>query len=310
MNKKIVIVSLRLPDGGCVVLHALYKYLKECGENVKMLYMSDFNYKSGRKFKFWLKNTCTFIKTGIKRIMKVKIPCDNYPIVDYKYKYTPFVGKNTIVIYPEIMFANPLHAKKVVRWLLFHNKQYKNESGKTIGYDKNDLFFTYRDVFNDPVLNPLCRTLYVTYFNLDLYKRKNYGKRNGNCYIVRKGCGRIDLPREFDGPVIDDMSEENKVRTFNECKYCISYDTQTTYSSIAAMCGCISIVIPEPGKSREDYRTEYDKEYGVSFGFDESSIAEAIKTAPKIFYQYNDYNKSSLKYVEDFLSVCDAYFNT
>lgn len=61
--------------------------------------------------------------------------------------------------------------QKSCEMTFLHNKQYKNESGKTIGYDKNDLFFTYRDVFNDHMLNPLCRTLYVTYFNLDLYKQ-------------------------------------------------------------------------------------------------------------------------------------------
>lgn len=67
------------------------------------------------------------------------------------------------------------------------------------------------------MLNPLCRTLYVTYFNLDLYKRKNYGKRNGNCYIVRKGHGRVNLSKEFDGSIIDDMSEEDKEKIF----YCV-----------------------------------------------------------------------------------------
>lgn len=309
MSSKFVIVSLRLPDGGCVVLHTLYKYLKECGKDVKILYMSDFNYKPGRKFKFWSKNIVTSIKMLIKRIMKIKIPCENYPIADYKYKYTPFLRKDTIVIYPEIMFGNPLHADNVVRWLLFHNKLYSNKDGEFIGYEKNDLFFAYRKAFNDPTLNPKCRILNVQYFNLELYKRINFNPRSGKCYIVRKGINRTDLPEKFDGPVIDDMSEEEKVKIFNECEYCISYDTQTAYSSIAAMCGCISIVVPELGKSRFDYLTSDEKKYGVSFGFEKTDINESIETAPLVWDNYVKGNQRSLNNVKEFINICERYFS-
>ena len=145
--------------------------------------------------------------------------------------------------------------------------------------------------------------------SLDLYKRTNYGPRKGKCYIVRKGASRPDLPKKFDGVVIDYLPEKEKVEVFNKCEYCISYDTQTSYSKIAAICGCISIVVPEEGKSRRDYISTNEKCYGVAYGYSKEEINFSLETQEKALQFYKDLNEKSMNQIKSFVKKCEEYFN-
>lgn len=307
---KFVIVSPRNNSGGAIVLHALCKYLNDLGYESQMFY-SGYLKKMGSLF-FWYK----WIMFTIKDLWKlVSAPLlakifkryyFNYidvPIKDLPRKYLPWVDDNTIVVYPEIAKGNFLKAKNVVRWLLYHHTYTDGE------YDKEkDLFVCFRHVFNDYKLNPKKITLYCPYFNLDLYKRTNFGERSATCYIVRKGRNRSDLPDQVDGIIIDDLLEKEKVEVLNKCKYCISYDTQTAYSRIAALCGCISIIIPEPGKSVSYYRNEYDKRYGIAIGFDDKEIDYAKSTIGLLHKELEELNAISQNSVKDFAMYCNEYF--
>jgi hypothetical protein len=302
---KYIIVSPKSQTGGTTVLHALCQYLSELGINAKI---SDVN-----KVYYWLSWMFFSLKASVKSLLLKIVGEKHFAIsIDMKMKckrkYFPFLGKNTIVVYPEIIFGNPLRAKNVVRWLLFYNKIYKEEDGKTLGYDKDDVFFCYRKVFNDERLNPYERKLHIEYYDLDLYKRTNYGDRKGNCYIVRKGAGRSDIPKNFDGPVIDNLTEAEKVEVFNRCEYCISYDTQTAYSQIAAMCGCISVIVPEEGKNKYDYLKSDDTGFGVAFGFSKEEISYAIDTRDKVIDLYKRVNNSAMNSVEGFIEECTNCF--
>ena len=313
---KYVVVTPRIPTGGCIVIHALYKYLDDLGENVKLFYYENINDKKQNKIDFYYNVLLYQIKCSVKNIIvkifgeRAKRFSINIPQIKYKRKILPKFDSNTVVIYPEIVFGNPLKAKKVARWLLFHNKLYKQVDGKTIGYDKNDLFFCYRKVFNDEKLNSENRELNLSYFDLDLYKRINYGERSGNCYILRKGAWRTDLPTQFDGPIIDNLSEDKKVETFNKCKYCISYDTQTSYSMIAALCGCISIVVPEEGKTWRDYRSEEEHNSCncIAYGFDEEEIHRAVAAMDEVTEYFVKKNQVGLENVKKFIEECETYF--
>lgn len=300
--------------GGSIVLHSLCQYLCELGYDARIFYINKFEYMLNNRFKYWFSWFAFSLKGMIKKLL-ISIFGDSYfdvsidMVFKCKTKKLPFVNNDTIVIYPETVFGNPLHAKKVVRWLLYYNKIYRRNGENTIGYDKNDLFFAYRDIFNDSHLNPEKRLLHVCFFDLDLYKRTNYGERSGKCYILRKGAGRPDIPKNFDGIVIDDLSEKEKVEVFNKCEYCISYDTQTSYSQIAAMCGCVSIVVPEEGKSREDYRSNGDNDYGEAFGFSKEEISYAQKTAPYIIERYKSIIEKSRKNALNFINDVNKYFH-
>lgn len=315
-NKKIVIVNSLSNFGGPIVLSELCRNLRKLGCDARLILVPAFPIKklnnAGYK-RFIVKyqfiafyNYILYKITGKERISFEHVPYFFTHIKGCKLQLHPYFNKKkSIVIYPEVVFGNPLDAKNVVRWLLYKTK-YKNLPG---AYSKNDLFVAYRDVFNDTDLNPNNYVINQPYFNLNLYKRYNYGERKGKCYIIRKGAKRTDLPSSFDGPVIDKLPEKEKVKLFNECKYCYSYDTQTAYSSIAALCGCISIIIPEPGKSRKDYRGNDDKPgYGIAYGDSKQEIEWALSTIDKLA-EFFDYTESNIKNAVHFIEILKKHFN-
>lgn len=311
---KFVIVSPRQESGGAIALHRLCECLNELGYDAKILYSKEPHYEGQKRWKFWLKwFYFSLIDTILKalygilkgtRLVKCKaFKAYSYePITSCHRKILPIIEKDTILVYPDIYYGNIFGAKNVVRWLLYYNR-FSRES-----YGKRDLFFAYREIFNDEILNPEKQILKVAYFDLNLYKRTNYGERTGKCYVIRKGASRPDVPKKFDGPVIDDIPEKEKVRIFNQCKYCISYDMQTAYASIAALCGCISVMIPEEGKTWIDYREPGEKHNGIALGFSEAEIQHAQKTSGEILRYYKNLNAEGKNETKKFAEKCITYF--
>ena len=302
--KKIVIISPRQKYGGAIVLHALNECLNNLGYDSKIFYTDI--YDIGNKgiiseLKFLLR----YMKYCVKDFFVERKKKYYKPFHKINRKYFPFVGKNTLVVYPEKVYGNPLHAKNIVRWFLYYYKYSEDKNA----YGKNDLFICYREQFNDWKLNPNGYKLQTSYFDLNLYRRTNYGNREGKCYIIRKGKNRKDLPQKFDGIVIDNLSEQMKVEIFNKCEICISYDTQTAYSAIAALCGCLSVVMPENGKSRKDYLSNGEKEYGVAYGFSDEEIKYAKRTACLIQKSYENRNSTCRKQTELFVDLCKQKFD-
>ena len=319
MKYKFVIVSMRQNCGGPIALHALCKYLSDLGYDSKIFYTGNFVYKKENKCRFWLSwlkyTIIDFIKIIIVKLNKGAIKKKPLRYAGYGYKpvngckrkFTPFVDKNTIVVYPEITYGNFLKAKNVVRWLLYYNKLYNEDNPDS--YDKGDLFFCYREVFNDAILNPDLNKLQTPFYNLNLYKQTNFGKREGKCYIIRKGKNRSDLPKHFDGIVIDNLSEYEIVDVFNKCEICVSYDTQTAYSKIASICGCLSIVIPEPDKTKEDYLAADDFSYGVAWGWSKEEIEYAQNTKSELVDMYKQLNSDGVEMTKKFIEKSIGYFD-
>ncbi len=313
---KFVIVSPRQKWGGAIALHCLCKYLLEEGYDARIFYADHIYYKKGHRLKSWIKWLIYIVKDTRELLLATMIGekrIDRFPrlngyidvpIKGCKRKYLPHADKNTVVVYPDVIYGNFLRAEKVVRWFLYYNR-FPDDAA---AYGKNDLFICYKQIFNDKKLNPEGRQMTIAYFDLELYRLTNYGKRKGNCYIVRKGKNRNDLPAKFDGIIIDDLSEKDKVRAFNECEYCISYDIQTAYSSIAALCGCISVIIPESGKNRSDYRTGEDSGFGVAFGFDKKELEYASATQSLLKERYLCMNREGREAARQFAELCADYF--
>ena len=297
---KFVIVSPPQGFGGPIALHALCKYLCELGHDARILYIGPPGCGNKR-----IISRVNYLIKWARFLLTMKPPAYE-PVKGCKATWIPFIKKDTIAVYPEIITGNPFGAKKVVRWLLYHHKYPQDVRGT---YSENDLFIAYREVFNDKKLNPDGHIIQTVYFDLDTYQRYNFGERKGTCYIIRKGSTRSDLPDSFDGIVIDELSEQDIVRVFNECKYCISYDTQTAYSSIAALCGCVSIVVPETGKEKRDYITNDEGDYGVAWGFSEKEIQRAIQTQHKVREYFEENNNNSRDAAKKFVEICENYFN-
>lgn len=226
------------------------------------------------------------------------------PVKGCKRKYLPWVDADTIVIYTDVVKGNPLHANHVVRWMLYYNRFPNDDTW----YTPRDIFFSYREQFNDLRLNPSGRFLKIFHFDKELYKRTNYGERRGVCYFIRKGIARPDLPTHFDGPVLDHLKETEKVHILNQCERCYIYDTQTFYATIAALCGCLSIVVTEPGKSRKDYIKHDDYVPGVAYGEIEEEIRFAVLTQGEVEVEIQKMLNENEKNVQEFIATCKAIF--
>ena len=310
---KFLINTTRTSSGGNVVLRVLGNELKKRGHDVRIVdYFGydDLHVKHSlpyllvaelyHAFRDWVKQILCLLK--IERFRNEKKTL--FKNLKLKRKYFPYVSDDTIVVYSEGVYRNPFHAKNVVRWFLFHNRFPNNPEA----YGKDDLVFSFREHFNDYNFNPTCRLLTLNYFNKALYRQYNFGERKGNCYIIRKGKNRADLPKSFDGPIIDDLPEKEKVEVFNRCKYCYDYDTQTFYSTIACVCGCIPIVVMEPGKTKSDYLGEGDLDYGRAYGDTPEQIEYAVRTRQDKIKTL-DFTEQNEKAVDFFLLEIDKYFN-
>lgn len=316
--KKIIIVNGYNYCGGQVVLSELCRCLNKIGFDARIFLLHSFPTTEKdllifSKREHFIVNIKLALAIFLNRL---------FPTLGFNKKFFPeyfraphlkgcklqispfFSNKKTIVLYPEIVYGNPLKAKNVVRWLLYFNR-YPNEKH---AYNEKDLFISYREIFNDCTLNPTQRMVKINYFDKNLYKQTNFSKRIGNCYFIRKGRNRKDLPLNFDGPILDDLPEKEKIKILNECEFCFSYDTQTFYSSIASICGCKSIIVPEPGKNKEDYRGSDDMPpYGVAYGTNKEELDWATKTRGQLINRL-DYEKSNMKNAQLFIDYVTDYF--
>jgi len=308
---KFVIFSPYQTGGGPIVLHNLCKNLTGLGYDAKIFNCDTIWWNDRKSLKFWikwfifvLKDSAQFVLSKVFHSKKLSPGYVDVPVRGCKRKILPFVDDQTIVVYPELICGNFLNAKHVVRWFLYHNRYKDNPDA----YGKDDLFICYREIFNDNELNPQKLRVATPYFDLDTYKQTNFGERKGTCYIVRKGANRPDLPKTFDGIVVDYLSEKEKVKVFNQCEYCVSYDTQTAYSKIAALCGCISVIVPEEGKAKTDYRGAGDSIIGRAWGFSTDEIEYAKKTRHLIREQYHATNARSMEETKEFVRICEDCF--
>lgn len=288
--KKIIIFNRFKYFGGTLVLSCLCKTLRELGYDAKLYMCTDIPFSEADVQSFKRQNFKRVIKYKIKHVLnkyfsfipyikKLQNSIDDVSSVDMdglSFHKNPSIDiNNSIVIYPEVTYGNPLNAKFVVRWLMYFYPYSKSSDA----YSTNDLFIAFREYFNDIDLNPNKLIITLNYFDSKLYRQYNFGQRKDKCYILRKGRKRKDLPKHFDGPVFDDnMSQHELVKMFNEYRYCYSYDTQTFYTAIAAVCGCIPIVVMEPGKCESDYLGPGEKHLGRAYGDSVEQIEYAKKT--------------------------------
>jgi hypothetical protein len=209
-----------------------------------------------------------------------------------------------IVVYPEIVRGNPLRAERVVRWLLhkpgFHNGE--------IDFGPGDRYFFYQKAFDDPTLNPdgggnLLKTVWV---RDDVYRQTNFGPRRGTCYILRKGAGRPMVHDMHGSILVDKMSHDQMAKVFNRVQTCISYDPYTMYSMFAALCGCDSVVVPEPGVTREAWYPDPRDRYGLAYGFDD--VDEARRTRPLLLPHLKQLESDANDSVREFVAKCAGYF--
>ena len=298
-NKYIIYTSsFDEKSGGVIALHLLCHLLNEKGEDAYVWPME------------WVapgKNILRNIKAFLLSFMKFLPKKHGYFAVHSGFntpiaKYADF--KKAIAVYPEVVSGNPLGSESVVRWFL-------NKPGfltSEVTYGNRELYFFYNIQFNDKTFNVdenrLLKTIYVMN---DVYKRSNFESREGTCYILRKGMNRHLVHDVESSILIDGLSHQDTADIFNKVKYCISYDTQTMLSKYAAMCGCISIVIPEEGVTMEQWRPKVRDRYGVAYGFDD--LEWALSTMDNVLIDFNEQIDMTNDQVNRFIQKCEEFFS-
>ena len=282
-------------SGGSIALHQLCHLLNQHGE--KAYIWPVIRYKPKR----WTSRLRIFLRYKLRNLVEIRFKTN-------QEFTTPLATKkelvNGIVIYPEVVNGNPLGAVRVVRWFL-------NKPGLITGtteYGENELYFYYAKQFNDKSINKDDQNYLKTLYVLDsIYHKRNHGSREGSCYILRKGRNRTLVHNTTNSILIDNLSHEQAADVFNHAKYCISYDTQTALSKYAALCGCISIVVPEHDVSKEKWKPNIEDRYGVAYGFDDTQWAE--DSADKILENFQSQKVRTLKQLDHFIEKTQSTYS-
>jgi hypothetical protein len=244
-----------------------------------------------------------------------------------KYYNNEFaIDDNCIVIYCEGIKGNPLNAKYIVRWLL-------SEVGQNVPkfyihtWGENELIYHFnRELkfkkYPDKVDN-IFKTLSIIYLNPDV-KNNFQPNRAGWCYTIRK-ANHMYKNIQFIHPndsyeIARHASNDIIINLFNKYQYFVSYDPITFLSVMAALCGCISIIYPIEGISKQDWfnKTGYseyleykqiDNAYGIAYGLEDIEWAKNTihlakdQTNDMITYYKEKHIQRLLKDIENYHNV-------
>ena len=266
--------------------------------NILVYTVSSFNFKCGGlvvQYEF-----CRVLeKLGIN--VKISAPEKIQNSIFCKYYNNDFDLNNTVVIYGETIEGNPLKAPYVVRWILAPLGIICNPNNKTWGSNDLVYYFNSDNKFynNDTLFGTVYKSLTTIYIN-PLINNCNDPLRKGYCHTFRKTQFHKKL-KYAHHPNSQEVKREHKViqciNIFNKRKFFISYDPLTFLNIIAAMCGCISVVIKIDGLTEIEWlktTTAYpylkannlNKIYGIAYGL--SEVEWAKNTLPLVKQQWID----------------------
>jgi len=305
MKKKILIISPRYQEnsGGVVVLHKLCSILNQLGyESFLHPYFQSYHLHKGN-----FKNSMiSFLDR------RIKYPLKGYktnPIFETPVIYTTegIDWDDWVIVYPEIVMGNPLGAKNIVRWLL-HNPGYHH--GKVL-YGQKELYFKFSSGITDfyyPGSLTSDTNLKVIHYPLEFYNTQEVSsQRSGTAYCIRKGKGKAIQHNLQNSILIDEKSHKEVSEIFKKVKTFISYDTLSAYSVFAVLCGCESIVVPDPGVSMEEWYPDPQDRYGISYGF--SNLEEAAATKHLVEPRVIKEHEKSIEIVSKAFKKVDSYFS-
>jgi hypothetical protein len=262
LNYVVYTPSFNPNNGGTIFLHKLVHALNARGERAWLWPMPRL-YSRGKRSQ--IKEL--FRKPPFKTSAELNTP------VATKAQLTP----NTVVVYPELVLGNPLKARHVARWLLY-------TPGKRHPYSFGDdeMFFRVDEFADLPEVTGGATDLFLWAVNRT-YRNEQRPGRKGACFIVRKGDKLPRHPLTSDAIQIDGMSHAEINDVFNNCEVFYSYDDATMYTQYAAVCGCLSVVLPSGDTSRDGMLANHMLgRYGIAYGLDEASIAHARATQHKV----------------------------
>lgn len=292
-------------SGGAIVIHRLCHLLNEAGREAYLVPMFHGHEVSILN----LAQVAAQVQAEMQNLLNSSFPL--HPHFNTR-KYDGNLNAirdndDYIVIYPEIISGNPMGAKHVVRWFL-HNPGY--HTGQ-VAYAPGELYFRFSDATKEFQLTGSHMSqhlLHLGYFPFDLYNQQGAAvERSGSAYMFREGFER-PLAHNLENSlrISSSYSHAQIADVFKRVKTFISYDTRTAYSELAVLCGCESVVMPEPGISEEQWRPEVEARSGIAYGFE--NLEKARATAHLMYDFLQRKQAESALSVAGMLAETDAFF--
>lgn len=212
---------------------------------------------------------------------------------------------NGIAIYPEIAIGNPYNMKTVVRFIL-------NTPGVMGGdgiYESTDLVYKYANYFKAPDESKVKGELRALDLKLDKFIDKKAHTQEV-CYMVRKGAQKPRNQHPTNAICIDDYGSKGGdgylVEIFNRCSTFISYDHANFCSSLAALCGCDSIVIPDGQMSGQEWKDKFPYfSYGVAYGHEDIEWTKSTKD--KLRERLVQLEQETMEQTRKLIQDCNGY---
>ncbi len=190
--------------------------------------------------------------------------------------------RDGIVIYPEIEKANPLKARRVVRWLL-------NRPGYIMGNKiksgLDDYFVAFSAMMDDtkPTLN-------LQMPNEGLFHPRDLPTKSGELFYVGKGSERARIPSIEAGRTevtrTWPSTHPEYAALLRRSEVIYSYDTLSGVNYEATLCGTLCIIIPNGPYTRADIAKGELGLNGIAWGTSEEEIARAKATLPDAYPHY------------------------
>lgn len=304
--KKFLIVAMPYNEdcGGDIVLHKLCDQINRLDREA---YVTPYvnNYEIG--YNNILKPIEKFAKESLRNFFYYKTnPSLKTPLLSFK-SFQKEDPNEWIVVYPEIIFGNPLSSKNTVRWFLHHPGYH---SGK-IFFGQDELYFRYHSgikPYSSPSSTLSELILNVIHYPLEFYNDSGASpNRYGTAYCLRKGRGKVIEHDLSDSILIDGKSHREVSAIFKRVKQFISYDTYTAYSHFAVLSGCESIVIPDKGISEDEWMPNLINRQGLAYGFE--NLEKAKLTKHLLTDRIKRDQEKNLTTVAAFISESEKYFS-
>jgi hypothetical protein len=224
------------------------------------------------------------------------------------------IQDDVITIYPEVISGNPFNAKNVVRYVLYYPGWHAGDNE----YSDDELIITYN---NEYVKDTKYDNAFVlTVLNPKLNMMKNNDKKRNKIGLLVRKCKdfeyKMNLLNEYKHllklPVISIDDEINKCsdlrdlsKIYNTITLFISFDPHTYHSTMAALCGCTSIVIPSKEISNEEFYNV--QKYGVAYGFENIDFAKL--THSKMINDLKTKQQNTFTQCAKFIILVKNHFN-
>lgn len=233
------------------------------------------------------------------------VTCDHtHPKLNAPRLDKPVPIDELVVIYPEIVHGNPLGAKHVVRWLLnTPGKCGGVGSGFYQGKANSDLIYKYSPFFDyRGIPDGLLRSTFIDY---DCFNNRQMTRDIGSCFLIKKG-GVSEIIHPNDAMDFSPYQSHWELASdiLNRSKFFFCYDNECFWVTLAALCGCIPIVIPNSDISFVKWLHSFPfNMLGVSFGLE--MVNHAKETLTHVREHCESVQKNDLSGVLAMINTCD-----